>query len=265
MNSFFKKNIFSFFFLFIPCFIYCEGFLAGTLVRIPTGYYKIEELKPGDLIVGYDFTSNKITGSKILAIYKERIDKYIQLSCNNNKIIGVSPTQKFYLFNLKKWAKLQDILNNPRLLYAFQENYNIKFLVEIELEVDIYKFSIENINNFFVTDNNILVHNFIPIIGLSIAFGEGVTVMASTAIGSAILGSLILHNKKYNLPGQGDDWVKLRGDQGWRDAKGNRWKKDKLHKDHWDISDDKGNKIKEVDFEGNEIWPNGPKNKNKRQ
>ncbi len=57
--------------------------------------------------------------------------------------------------------------------------------------------------------------------------------------------------------------VKLRGNQGYRDGDGNIWKKDQLHKDHWDVSDRNGNKIKEVDFEGNQIWPNGPKNKNK--
>ena len=59
------------------------------------------------------------------------------------------------------------------------------------------------------------------------------------------------------------DVVKLRGGQGYRDKQGNIWKKDKLHKDHWDISDRKGNKVKEVDFNGNKIWPDGPKNNNK--
>jgi hypothetical protein len=36
-----------------------------------------------------------------------------------------------------------------------------------------------------------------------------------------------------------------------------------LHKDHWDVSDTKGKKIKEIDFDGNQIWPGGAKNKNK--
>jgi Fe-S cluster biosynthesis and repair protein YggX len=69
---------------------------------------------------------------------------------------------------------------------------------------------------------------------------------------------------KIRLPGEGGDWVKLKGDQGWKDADGNIWKKDKLHKDHWDISNKKSTKIREVDFFGREIWPNGPKNTNKR-
>lgn len=60
-----------------------------------------------------------------------------------------------------------------------------------------------------------------------------------------------------------DDFTKLKNGQGWKDSDGNKWNKDKLHKDHYDISDSKGNKIKEVDYNGNQIWPNGPKNKNK--
>ena len=59
------------------------------------------------------------------------------------------------------------------------------------------------------------------------------------------------------------DFTKLKGNQGYKDKDGNTWKKDQLHKDHWDISNKKGQKIREVDYDGNEIWPNGPKNKNK--
>lgn len=54
--------------------------------------------------------------------------------------------------------------------------------------------------------------------------------------------------------------IKLKGSQGWRDEAGNIWKKDMLHKDHWDVSDRTGTKIKEVTFDGRELWPNGPKN-----
>ena len=59
--------------------------------------------------------------------------------------------------------------------------------------------------------------------------------------------------------------TKLRGSQGWKDKKGNIWRKDMKHKDHWDVIDPKtGKKIKEIDFDGNRIWPQGPKNKSKK-
>lgn len=62
------------------------------------------------------------------------------------------------------------------------------------------------------------------------------------------------------------DLIKMRGNQGWKDPKtGNVWKRDMKHKDHYDVSDSKtGKKVKEVDYNGNQIWPNGPKNKNKK-
>ena len=61
-----------------------------------------------------------------------------------------------------------------------------------------------------------------------------------------------------------EDFTKLKNGQGYKEKKtGHIWKKDQLHKDHWDVSDSKGRKVKEVDYEGRQIWPDGPKNKNK--
>ena len=60
------------------------------------------------------------------------------------------------------------------------------------------------------------------------------------------------------------DATKLKNGQGWRDEKGNIWKQDFKHKNHWDVSDRKGRKIGEYDFGGKQIWPNGPKNKGKK-
>ena len=63
-------------------------------------------------------------------------------------------------------------------------------------------------------------------------------------------------------PGFGSKWKRLRGGQGWLDPKGHIWKLDRLHKDHWDVSL-KGKKVREIDFAGNQIWPDGPKNRSK--
>jgi hypothetical protein len=64
-------------------------------------------------------------------------------------------------------------------------------------------------------------------------------------------------------PGFGPGWVKLKGNQGYRDLDGMVWKIDRLHKDHWDVSDQRGTKVREVDFQGNQIWPGGQKNRGK--
>ena len=67
-------------------------------------------------------------------------------------------------------------------------------------------------------------------------------------------------------PGFGTGWTKLKGGQGIRDPDGNIWKKDRKHRDHWDVTDPKtGKKVKEVDFGGVQLWPHGAKNKNKKK
>gem|GEM_PF-3271187 len=100
--------------------------------------------------------------------------------------------------------------------------------------------------------------------------------------GGLILGGALAYDILYNENSESDEdakqcstpethpeeFDKLKGNQGYRPKdkkkKNERWKKDRLHGDHWDISDKKGRKTKEVDFGGNQIWPNGPKNKNKK-
>ena len=76
--------------------------------------------------------------------------------------------------------------------------------------------------------------------------------------------NVLVHNKCGTPDTTPEDFTKLKNGQGWRDKDGNVWKKDMLHKDHWDISNKKGVKIKEIDFNGNQIWPGGSKNKNRR-
>lgn len=67
------------------------------------------------------------------------------------------------------------------------------------------------------------------------------------------------------LPGEGEDWVRLRGDQGWRDVDGMMWRRDCLYKDHWDVTDPRtGTKVREVTFDGRIIWPDGPKQRGKQ-
>lgn len=80
--------------------------------------------------------------------------------------------------------------------------------------------------------------------------------------------ALHLFNKKskFGQPSTSNNkFVLLKNWQGWKDKDGDIWKKDQLHKDHWDISDgtSNNNKIMEIDFNWKLLWPAWPKNNNK--
>jgi len=96
---------------------------------------------------------------------------------------------------------------------------------------------------------------------MNLANGNGLVKMESAPEQSSSQTSVSESPYSKSPPAEGAN--KLKNGQGWRDKDGNIWKKDQLHKDHWDVSDAKGNKIREVDFNNNQIWPNGAKNKNK--
>ena len=68
---------------------------------------------------------------------------------------------------------------------------------------------------------------------------------------------------KYDLPTSKKNMGWKKKNNSYIDEQGNVWTKDMKHKDHWDVSDAKGNRIREVDYKGNQISPNGPKNKNR--
>ena len=111
-----------------------------------------------------------------------------------------------------------------------------------------------------------------PVIGIGITWtiGEGLAWAGSIGFGSFLIGSIIHENARDTNrypPGHNEDWTKARGETAWIDPEGNKWSEDKKHKDtipHWDVSDRKGKKIKEVDKDGKKIWPDGNKNKGKK-
>ena len=96
--------------------------------------------------------------------------------------------------------------------------------------------------------------------------GAAVKLHGTVVIGKALLEfrSTKRYKGKYAKTPPGN-LSKLKGNQGWRDGKGNTWKKDMKHKDHWDVINPKtGKNIQEIDFNGHQIWPQGAKNKSKR-
>ena len=56
--------------------------------------------------------------------------------------------------------------------------------------------------------------------------------------------SVCVHNVCCQTPDTSpENFTKLKNGQGWRGKDGNVWKKDMLHKDHWDVSNQKGAKL----------------------
>jgi len=224
-----------------------EGTLVACLDENGEEIQKpIESIAVGTLVLAYD----EITGEKaykpVLRLSRNATKEWYHVHVNGEEIVctGGHP---FYVLNADenrdivcyegvkscskgKWIAAKDLQIFDKLLLS-DGTYAIIEAVEVEsLETaeTTYNFEVEDFHTYYVSESNVLVHN--------------------------------LCSTPETAP---DDFTKLKNGQGWRDKNGNVWKKDMLHKDHWDVSNKKGVKIKEIDFNGNQIWPGGPKNKNK--
>lgn len=162
-----------------------EGSAAGTLVKIPDGYVKIEDLNVGDTVVCYDSHKN-YTSSIITDISKKLIPCYISITIADENIY-LSPDQSLYDENNDTWIIASSLQTNNSL-----SSQLIK-ITSIKKPIEVYLLSIAHHHNFFISTKELCVHNFFPpvVLGLSIAFGSGGLEIAGLSCGFAGLGAFL--------------------------------------------------------------------------
>lgn len=145
-----------------------EGLIGSTLVKTDTGHCRIEDLKVGQVVCCYDTKSGKETQSTITYFDKVRLDNHIQVIINDESI-RVAPDHKFYISSSDAWIKAQDLKDNAELRQLVDPR--IQDVKEVAEALEVIRISVDGKQNFFISDNNILVHNFV--IEGSIMFGMG--------------------------------------------------------------------------------------------
>lgn len=213
----------------------------------------IEDVKVGDRLLAYDEETGEQAYKPVKQLFRNTTEKWCTASVLVGSVITEivsTPGHKYYLpensvcrevnevqehesyYGLsEKWVSAQNLKKGDKVLLS-DGNYGIIVSVKLEELANpetTYNFEVEDFHTYFVGENSVCVHN----------------------------------NGCQTPDTAPENFTKLKNGQGWRDKDGNVWKKDMLHKDHWDVSNKKGIKIKEIDFNGNQIWPGGPKNKNK--
>jgi len=170
------------------------GFAAGMLVKVPDGYMKIEDLNEYDSLVCYDLKNNKQKNCIILGIRKTVTNNPVVIELSNQKII-TAPTQKFYFADIKKWLDVFAIKNHKFLC----SEASIDRIYESSSVVELYEISVAECHNFYITTNDILVHNFaLPIIVACVGVNSSAILSSVIAGALGILGISFLKRKKIN-------------------------------------------------------------------
>jgi hypothetical protein len=158
-------------FFFISNSLLAEGFIAGTLVATPIGHLPIECLEEGDLVISYNFTKAILELTPITKTFKKRASEIIQLTVCND-VIQVDNSHKFYCPLLEKqWTTACNLQEHHFLLKGLGKIVSIDAIASVSEEKDVYCLSLQDNHNFFISQHEILVHNFaIPLLGAAIAW-----------------------------------------------------------------------------------------------
>ena len=151
-------NITLFSLLFFSILNVCsQGFVAGTLVKTPQGYIPIEQIRPGNQVLSYNYR-NAIVPCSVQAIYSYEVDQYIEVITPNN-FIGMGLTQRLFLPKRHEWIQASELTVTTGLLQELQETELIVDNVITTQRVRVYDLSIEPFHNFYVSTDDICVHN----------------------------------------------------------------------------------------------------------
>ena len=137
-------------------------FLKGTKILTINGYINIENINVNDLVLSYNVDLNKNEYKKVLDVFLHKNTKDILYKITSNDLsVEASSKHRFYIKNENgfDWVAIENIKIGD---YVVDSNYKYHKICDIKTKniiENLYNFEVEDNHNYYVTENEILVHN----------------------------------------------------------------------------------------------------------
>jgi len=152
---------------------------SGTLVRTPDGFTPIEELQPGDRVVSYCQDCNNLIEIDIKELKELGYKKVIEIETDKEKLL-VSEEHLFFDPSVRKFIRAKDITCKNKLLTcsiskksSALSNVPCYCAKRTKKTRNLYEIKLDDPHLFFVSESQILTHNFGGFIALSFSWGVG--------------------------------------------------------------------------------------------
>lgn len=168
--------------------------IQGTLVKTPYGLVPIEQLCVGDVVLS--LKDNRVIENHVIAIVSRAISESYEITTPTSSL-RVSPNQHFYDPEINQWIAASQITLHTKFLDA---NGNCSLCLScnyIKQEILVYELSLSSPHTFFITQAEIVVHNFAPVIGISLSWG-GKIAIESLVFGLGTLGIKFFKDQQQN-------------------------------------------------------------------
>lgn len=159
-------------------FLQSEGFARSTLVKTPQGYQPIGTLQVNDDVVCYDIRTGKNYKRPITDIQKSKSKSYFIRFSSTFAIIGHD--QLIYIPVFDAWIPIQKFLDPT----YFSRQTLIRKILPFKTET-LISLTVAEFHNFYVTEDDILVHN-----APAIFVAEVAESLAPLIVSSGIFGTV---------------------------------------------------------------------------
>ena len=137
-----------------------QCFTGDTLISTEDGQKRIDEIKEGDYVWSENIETGEKELKKVLTVYVKETDTLLHLKVNGENI-DTTENHPFYVEG-KGWVAAGDLVIGDKLR---SQNGDIKVVEDISVEkldepITIYNLEVEDNNNYYVSNNEVLVHNY---------------------------------------------------------------------------------------------------------
>ena len=138
----------------------CGCFTDSTLVLTQTGYKGISTIRPGDFVMAYDDSTGISTWKAVDRIFETEWNEIISLYIRGT-VIRTTNEHPFRLRN--RWTKAIDLVVGDTLISLTPGNPMVIDSIKVDEGVTkVYNLLVDQYHTFYVSNDNILVHNGAP-------------------------------------------------------------------------------------------------------
>jgi Pretoxin HINT domain len=154
-------------------------FVENTKISTKDGYKNIQDLKIGDHVYAYNVATDSVGLYRVVTLYKNEINKLVKI-VTNKSVIYSTPDHLFFSSNT--WVKAIDLKSNSKLLTNVKQDVLVSSISIIDTStINVYNFEVEFAHNYYITNENILVHNDCGLTWMSAAYKNGKHIVNSYA------------------------------------------------------------------------------------
>ncbi|WP_455062867.1 polymorphic toxin-type HINT domain-containing protein [Prevotella fusca] len=132
-------------------------FSAGTKVHTQWGLADIEKLEVGVPVLTYNEETGEQEYKKVKKVMRRMTRRMCAMELSNGTTIEVTPEHRF--FNNGEWTSIEELNVNDTLQLRDNSIVVIENKIIFPTFVEVYNLEIEDNENYYVTEEGVLVHN----------------------------------------------------------------------------------------------------------